>query len=74
MAEVKWHANNITEEEEISTVVEFQKTRFNSCKECGWRLFYDIPWNSIPLQAKFNARENNSEDEEDSLQNEINHP
>ena len=43
VAEGEWHVNNITEEEEISAVVEFQKTRFNARKEHGWRLFYDIP-------------------------------
>ena len=73
VAEVEWRANGITEEEEISTAVELWKTRFNARKEHGLRLLYSAPWNSMPVQAKFNALENNSEGKEDSLQNKINH-
>ena len=57
-AEFRWHANNFTENEERVTVVEIQKSRFNSYEEHGWRLFFDVPWNHKPLQASFLSLKN----------------
>ena len=57
-AEVRWYANNFTENEERDTAVEIQKRRFNSYEEYGWMLFLDTAWNHKPSQASFLSSEN----------------
>ena len=49
-AEVRWNDNDITGCEEHCVVVDFQRTRFNSYEEHGWRLFFDAPWNTNPCK------------------------
>ena len=61
--EVQWEANEEKGEDISYSIVEIKKTLFNCYKECGWRLHFDIPWNSLPLQAACKAKENEEDQE-----------
>lgn len=61
--EVQWEADTAKGEGISYSIAEIKKTLFNCCDEFGWRLHYDMPWNSTPLQAACKAKENNVEEE-----------
>ena len=61
--EVQWEADLSKGEEVSYSIVEIKKSLFNCYEEFGWRLFFDIPWNSIPLQAAYEAKEKIAESE-----------
>ena len=47
--EVQWDADAAKGEDVSYSIVEIKKTLFNCYDEFGWRLYFDIPWNSLPL-------------------------
>jgi len=61
--DVQWEADAAKGEGISYSIAEIKKTLFNCYDEFGWRLHYDIPWNLIPLQAAYKAKENNVEEE-----------
>ena len=64
--EVKWDADASKNEDVSYSIVQIKKTLFNCYDEFGWRLFFDVPWNSIPLQMACKAKEKNNEEESTS--------
>ena len=51
-ANIRWDDNALSAHETDSfSVVSFAKTLFNVYKDKGWRVFYDMPWNNLPLQS-----------------------
>ena len=64
--DVKWDTDASKNEDDSYSIVKIKKTLFNCYDEFGWRLFFDVPWNSIPLQMACKEKEKNNDTESTS--------
>ena len=62
--DIQWHADSDKGEEISFSVIRIKKTLFNCYDEFGWRMYFDVEWNNIALQA---AREDEMHDEEPEI-------